>query len=65
MTDLIVCGKCRTEKELRYIGDEVVSETRCKCYNKPAWDHDYMVKIVKEIAGELTRKANVTSKRIL
>lgn len=65
MVELIYCKKCRTEKELRYIGDEVVSETPCKCFIKPKFDNDYMVKVVKEIAEELTRKANVTSKRIL
>lgn len=55
--ELIYCKKCRTEKELRYIGDEVVSETGCKCYAMPKFDNDYMVKVVKEIAEELTRKA--------
>lgn len=63
--ELIYCKKCRTEKELRYTGDEVVSETACKCFIKPKFDNDYMVKIVKEIAEELTRKANVKNSRLV
>ena len=65
MTELIICGICRTEKELRYIGGEVVAETPCKCLIKPKFDNDYMVKIVKEIAEELTRKAHVKNIRLV
>lgn len=34
-SEIVICPKCRQEKEFLYSGFEVVSETKCHCIRKP------------------------------
>lgn len=49
------CSKCRTH----HLFDEEGQVEPCKDFKKQIIDHDYMVKTIKEIAEQLTRKSHV------
>lgn len=60
MVELIYCSACRDW----YEWENNIPREDCKCKRKLKFDNDYMTKVVKEIAEELTRKANVKNSRL-
>jgi hypothetical protein len=67
--EILVCSKCRTEFDLQYTNDEVVSQTNCKCKKtnlingmKPL---DYFIKqieVLNEKSKPSTRKVSKSIK---
>lgn len=54
--EILICPKCKTEFDLQYTNDEVVSQTNCKCNKtklingmKPL---DYFIKQYDEVLNE-------------
>lgn len=48
MIEILSCSDCRSEYDLIYSGDEVVSETRCKCYRQS--QKEKLDKALKQLA---------------
>lgn len=70
-SEIIICPKCKTEFDLQYVNDEVVSRSWCNCVVKQKLTNglkplDYAFKKINEVLNEKsksgTRKVSKSTK---